>query len=280
MRMLHSRYITDLTEMYGPLSLQNRQELEVRLFNLDEEEDDEGNVIRDDLIIVPSAQELGADVESLMCISCELVVEEFGRAVAVKAMSPKTDGKNRFIEDIYDMGTFCHKNNFSMLYSDFVIEVCRHFTEDNMHETLINAFQSEIETYGIINDNEAKIRDVSWSERINSQKLLDRKKREVCAAVGGCKNNHIRRSNFTGSMDTGKNDRRREEHWTQECHVCQAVVADLEMHLQLTKYIANEEYVSQLTSRTCDRLEFTSIFDTMCRTLISDIMQSADEFSW
>jgi hypothetical protein len=41
-----------------------------------------------------------------------------------------------------------------------------------MHETLINAFQSEIETYGIINDNEAKIRDVSWSERINSQVFI------------------------------------------------------------------------------------------------------------
>jgi hypothetical protein len=88
-------------------------------------------------------------------------------------MSPKVDGsKDRFIEDIYDVGAFCHKNQFLMLYSDFVIEVCRHFKEENMHETLINAFQSEIETYGKINDNEAKIRDFSWSERINSQVFI------------------------------------------------------------------------------------------------------------
>jgi hypothetical protein len=123
-----------------------------------------------------------------------------------------------------------------------VVEVCRHFKEENMAETLYLAFQSEIETYGNINDNEAKIRDVSWSEKISSQTLLDVKKKQVCAAVGGCRNNHIRRSNFTAS-----NDGMRQKNWSKECHVCQAVATDLEIHLQLIKYLKDEAYVSELT---------------------------------
>ena len=58
----------------------------------------------------------------------------------------------------------------------------------------------------------------------------------------------------------------RQEQWTPQCHVCQALASDLEARLQLLRRLDSEVEVSELIKTSCDRLALVPIeYDTMCR---------------
>ena len=120
----------------------------------------EGNKVKySDTVEVATAQSLGADCQQLLCVSCEIIVEEFAQALAhsstrvlaARASAGGVSGGNggggalsapMYIIDEFKRGGagggggggdagggFCGSLPFTHRYSDLVAEVCRKFDD-------------------------------------------------------------------------------------------------------------------------------------------------------
>ena len=122
--------------------------------------DGQGNKVKySDTVEVATAQSLGADCQQLLCVSCEIIVEEFAQALAhsstrvlaARASAGGVSGGNggggalsapMYIIDEFKRGGagggggggdagggFCGSLPFTHRYSDLVAEVCRKFDD-------------------------------------------------------------------------------------------------------------------------------------------------------
>lgn len=97
------------------------------------------------IVDVPTAQNLGASCESLICEACEIVVEEFGREISQRAIAfeilseqknvPLAEEEKQYIDSVFygnsiPASGFCLMNRNLTAYSDTVRDVCRSLSID------------------------------------------------------------------------------------------------------------------------------------------------------
>lgn len=258
-----------------------------------------------DTVEVASGQALGADCHSLICASCHIVVEEFAQALAQTSRSLVSAGPAAallHVEDVFRR-EFCTSKPFTHRFSDLAYEVCRKFDDslggsrplptkiaDPRLQHLAAKFNKIKQGYGYgeilfgqfersMDSTGAGTGDggfTTWADKVVSPGFLAESKKHVCRTMGAC--------NVT-DFSAGQT-KTRQERWTPQCYVCQAMVTDMEVRLQLLRRLESEGEVAEIIKKTCDRLALTPEFDVMCKQIIADMVaepggeRSLDEVAW
>ena len=258
-----------------------------------------------DTVEVASGQALGADCHSLICASCHVVVEEFAQTLAQTSRSLVSAGPAATLlhmEDVFRR-EFCTSKPFTHHFSDLAYEVCRKFDDslggsrplptkiaDPRLQHLAAKFNKIKQGYGYgeilfrqfersIDSTGAGAGDSgfsTWADKVVSPGFLAESKKHVCRTMGACN-----ATDFSAVQT-----KTRQERWTPQCYVCQAMVTDMEVRLQLLRRLESEGEVAEIIKKTCDRLALAPEFDVMCRQIIADMIaepggeRSLDEVAW
>jgi len=215
---------------------------------------------------IPKIQ-LGASCENLMCGSCKVIVEEFGKAVQALSLDADYQTLDDVLDGIVvdwgdedDYGdeagggdkaseldtriSFCKRPEIEMKYNEIVESQCKTF----LNETLgyRNALLLPFEEDGV------------WP-RVAERASLNDKTRRVCQSVGACN-----ATTFEFSVSPQDDY---QQQWEPSCFVCQRVAKDLEEQSGLLRQSLWETYLSRLINEVCDRLQFPPEYDNICREM-------------
>ena len=255
-----------------------------------------------DTVEVSSGQALGGDCHSLLCASCHIVVEEFAQALAhtsravVSAGAAMAAAAPLHVEDVFRR-EFCASKPFTHRFSDLVSEVCRKFDDalggsrplptkiaDPRLQHLAAKFNKIREGYGygeilfghFERSLDSKNGFASWADRAVSPGFLADSKKRICRTMGACN-----ATDFSAVQT-----KTRQERWTPQCHVCQALATDVEVRLQLLRRLESEGEVAGIIRGTCERLALTPEYDSLCRQILAAMAaepggaRSLDEVAW
>ena len=298
----NDRFLFDVKTNYGCILYDEKVQLDNELFTLsssnggmDEhgdsesppELDSDGNPLArpekkaSDTVEVASGQALGGDCHSLLCGSCHVVVEEFAKALAQTSRAAVSTGgvaPPLHVEDVFRRG-FCASKPFTHGFSDLVSEVCRKFDDFldlaarfvglglGYGEILFGNFERSLDS----EDGFA-----SWADRVVSPGFLAESKKRVCRTMGACN-----ATDFSAVQT-----KTRQERWTPQCHVCQALATDVEVRLQLLRRLESEGEVAGIIRGTCERLALVPEYDSLCTQIVAAMAaepggaRSLDEVAW
>lgn len=203
---------------------------------------------------------MGSPCESLVCASCKIVIEEFGRAesflVLISCILGRavhqaiSDPKYAYLYDVTE--DFCGR--ITQLYSPIVSHFCDILMDETKgyRELVVGPFEQDQNL-----------------EEIASTTGLSEKEKRICVSVGACLP-----SQFVLSTEP---EERTQEQWSQSCYVCQAAMRDIEDRISLMNMLGDGASL-ELSLGVCDRLGFKQEFDADCRQLLKD--QGKEDIAW
>jgi len=192
---------------------------------------------------------MGASCETLICGSCKALVEQFAHRVVRFANDPEM----KYIEDLTK--DFCDSREVNLEYVDMVPDLCGNFNLPKLgyKEVLVSVFE----------DNPTG----KW-DKVMKWDLFD-KQEKICTTIGFCSKEQFQFQD--------KPQKQIQEHWDENCFVCQRVAVDIEEALQLKRTVT-ETNVEALLLKTCDRLLLPGKYDAICRHMLSG--RTLSDLTW
>jgi len=193
---------------------------------------------------------LGASCETLICGSCKAMVEEFASAVVQGLRDPQYT----YVDDV--LTDFCKRKEIAMKYSDLVGSICFTIQSDKggYRDALLLPFEN----------------DDDWPSVRQNVDRLNEKKRQICSTIGACTAKQLELQL--------KPSKKEQEHWDDQCYVCQAFARDLEERVQISKGITESNIVGIVVD-TCNRLALPSpALRELCKPLTEGKL--LDDLAW
>lgn len=229
---------------------------------------------------------LGASCERRICVSCRIIVEEFGLAVIAAVTDPK-------IEQVGDLaaeeGQFCNRPELYMQYGPQVYDTCRIIMRaesstgtdsagGGYRQALVTSFeQADSEALRLLKGQEVRSHGPSgrylryWDFIAGYRdSYLFQKQQHVCTEIGACTyddnygdgrlaTDGQRPGTFSAATQAPMRSQTLEEQpWNATCRVCQMAVRDMEARALLASELDDSSTITTIIQRTCSRLVSSS----------------------